>query len=77
MTQGIYGFFLGDESIYIGQSVNCERRMKEEISGKRVNSFFFSVYKKHEKEIIWRLKQLVEEGFLEDLGGSPKSYKVV
>ena len=24
-----------------------------------------------------RLKQLVEEGFLEDLGGSPKSYKVV
>lgn len=24
-----------------------------------------------------RLKRLVEEGFLEDLGGSPKSYKVV
>ena len=61
MTQGIYGFFLGDESIYIGQSVNCERRMKEEISGKRVNSFFFSVYKKHEKEIIWRILEVVED----------------
>lgn len=24
-----------------------------------------------------RLKRLVEEGFLEDLGGSPKSYKIV
>ena len=61
MTQGIYGFFLGDESIYIGQSVNCERRMKEEISGKRVNSFFFNVYKKHEEEITWRILEVVED----------------
>lgn len=61
MTQGIYGFFLNDESIYIGQSVNCERRMKEEISGKRINSFFFNLYKKHEKEIIWRILEVVDD----------------
>ena len=61
MTQGIYGFFLNDESIYIGQSVNCERRMREEISGRRVNSFFFNLYKKYEKEIIWKILEIVED----------------
>lgn len=63
MTQGIYEFYTDTQSIYIGQSINCERRKQAELNFKhrQINNYFKNYYMKHSSEIKWRILEKVDD----------------